>query len=466
MRRQSPMVPRVAILVVCLLLSACWKRETPADPAVADHETVKTPTNERPKHGEWQISSLTESEGQLLVELLIGSRQGVDTNTFFRVYDPERPGVIKCMLKTREVLGPEQSLAIMIGGLFDLNNPLSVGDPVRSVDDLGLYGSGQQVERTVTREIERIQTEAQAEQEQFDSLREQFQRRLRELMAEHDRDVVARQTKHEQAMQEMKSRHQRALEAKDLERRSDLAALRTTLMQDARSQVEQKGLNMQKRIRELSEERDTLQGQVDKLLREQQRLRDHITTLIQEQADKRQEFEDKLRAEIETRSILQARLAQIEKSLEPGDARPETILSASPDRNETILERLERITEERDQARAKVKLLSGRLDVLQTETNQLRKRLDIANTRLAVLESQDSDENSLRRQLAKSQVDLNQTKEFLDAANLTRLEAERQLYELVIRILRMSSSQPQQLDYLKASLRDLVASDERVEVEP
>ncbi|MFW5829943.1 MAG: hypothetical protein ACOCXA_06745 [Planctomycetota bacterium] len=444
------------------MLVAC-SRSAPDTPTVkADPErpkAVRTSTQST-------ISSLMESEGQVLAEIPAGSRQGVDGSTFFRVYDPEQPQVIKAMLKVREVLGPEQSVAVLIGGLFDLNNPLAAGDTVRMVDDLGLYGSGKQVEQAVQNEVDRLQTETDAERKAFDSLRQQFQERLRQLMAEHDRKLVEQQAAHEQAVQDLKEAHARRLEAKELERRSDLAALRTTLMQDARGQVSLKGREMQDSIRELSKERDALQSQVDQLLREQKGLREHISGMVQEQAEKRKVFEEELRAETETRAILEARLAKIENNLQAEETPPEAILSNSSQRNETILERLERISTERDQARTREALLSGQVDALQQENEQLSHRLEVTRNQVQDLTEQRSDEDSLRRELQQTQTRLTATREHLDAASLARLEAERQLYQLVLQVLQVEEGQPRQLEYLKANLRDGIAGKQPLAEEP
>ncbi|MFW5844992.1 MAG: hypothetical protein ACOCXJ_02070 [Planctomycetota bacterium] len=401
-----------------------------------------------------RVQGVTTVDGRTLLELPLGSADGISTASFFRVYDPEHPDVIKCMVKVQEVLGPDQSVGVLIGGLFDTARPVAVGDPVRPVEDLALLGGGYAVERRTRLTEQRLDEADAATRKRFDKLRTSYQERLQELIAERDAALVRQQARHERELQDLQAEHRRSLERKDLERRSDLTALRTSLLAEAEEQVQRARREQGERIAELEAERDRLQTQVGNLVQEQDRLHARIANLVSSEAELRRRHEVALRAEAETRAILEQRLARIESDLSAGE-QADTVLPNEPERSETVLERLERITAERDRAQRQVRLLDGRVEQIEQELQLREQRLSAAQQRLDQLERQQGAEQARQERLQQLETALVQAREHRDAASLARMEAERHYYELMLRVLRLPNEGQDQLRYLQQRLRDL-----------
>lgn len=403
------------------------------------------------------INSVTEHNGQTLIELPVGERENVSAGTFFRIYGPDRE-LIKGTVKVDEVLGPHRSLARLVGELLDRNQPLAVNDRAREIRDLGLLVRAAGVEKEARKEIEEQQEQREEEQDRFQSLREHYQRELKKLQDSHDSNIAILSQRHEREIQRLKKDHELALQRKDLERRADLAAMQASLKKDSQELLRSEQSKVDQKYRDMRQERNELDNQIQSLLKQQDNLKQRITALVDEIATTETAHQKSLRAEIESREVLEARIRQLENEIAGEESDTEIVLTNDANRGETILERLTRISEERSRALKANTIL--RTQMAEHERKLKQQEQSIANLKhdLSMLKGDNESKRVSLSNLQKLEKDLSQTKEALSAASLSKLETERALYDLAIRVMRLQENDDS-LKHLKQRLRQQYVSE-------
>ena len=112
---------------------------------------------------------------------------------------------------------------------------------------------------------------------------------------------------------------------------------------------------------------------------------------------------------------------------------------------ETILERLGRVAAERDRLYAQVEIQEREMITIKSQLDTVRKQRVNDESAQQLLQTQLDDTQAMLNQsqkeltIATKHIDqLKQTAENLDSIELARLNAERNLYDVLARILRMS----------------------------
>lgn len=397
------------------------------------------------------IATVAQSDGQLMVELPIGRRDRVTQGQLLRVYAADDPNQLKGTLQITDLYGDDRSLARMIG-LTDRSNPLQVGDRAHLINDLSDLATAGDVESAARDEQARIDQLDDAERAEFAALREQYQTELRRLRERHAAELERVRGEHQAEAASLAARHERELERRDQERLADLTALRATLADEARVALRSDRRDRDDQRRDLERERDRLRDQVASLTEAVQQAELRIAALVTETANARRVHEAEIRAEVETREVLEQRILTLRQRIEGTPISGDTVLSNDPERNETILERLERFERERNRAHAEAQDLRDELTTRIAVTDQLQQRLARAESQLNVI----SDSADRRAQLAQTISDLEAQRqrlsETVDGLQLERLRAERAYFDLAARILRMRTEDPLVLD-LKRRLK-------------
>ncbi|MFW5698381.1 MAG: hypothetical protein ACOCYN_00870 [Planctomycetota bacterium] len=406
------------------------------------------------------VLSVAERDGVQLVELPVGRSEDIALGDFFRVYGQSDAAPLKGMLQVTDILGDHRSLARMIG-LYDRNDPLAPDDEARLVRDLRTISQGAEVEQAARDEARQLEQEGAATQEEFAGLRASYQRRIEQLRQDFDERTAAIVRDHEQAVTALEQRHQRALERKDAERKSDLATLRATLMSEARTSLRQSQNAKEEEIRRLRGDLRKAQERAADLVREQQGLRERVERLVAQAATAKREFQAEIRAEAETRQVLERRIAQFEGRIDTELGSEQSVLPNDPDRDETILERLDRITRERDAARSRNAQLVTDLEHRQGLLEQGQERIATLEQKLGVLERSDSDRADLAGRLAEAESAIASLQRHTKALELLRLQTERACFDLARRILLLPVGQPAAIEDLQQRVRELFAAEGR-----
>ncbi len=416
------------------------------------HSSLKNMRADEPL--ESHITKLSTLNDKLFIELPIGSQDGVDEMTLLRVYTSDKTR-IKAEIKISEIVGEHSAIAHIIGGLFDLNDPLTVNDPVIEIRNLGIRHGGQEIERAIREEEKRIDRESETVQKRFLKLREHYERRLDEIVLKYDQEISTIQKDHTATVAELQKEHSKTLTRREAEHRADIALVKTTLGKDSRLQINEQQRAEEKRFITLTLERDKLESQTSQLLREQERLHKQIEKLTRKEIEMQRKQEEQLRAEVESREILEARLNQIEGHLSNNQHQVDNILTNDENRNETVLERLTRITTERDTALQHKKLLTGQLEQAHNNRTLTEERITSMQNTINELKSYQGSHLASQQSVTTLQQELDRTNEYLDSAKIGRLEAERQLYDLISRILKLQANDTDKLEYEKRRVIEL-----------
>ncbi len=453
MRSPGTMIPAARPLIAALLflLCACGG---------GDGTRVGTPPPLGRASVVTKVLSISERDGVHLVELPVGTAEDISVGDFFRVYGQSDAAPLKGMLQVTDIIADHRSLARMIG-LYDRSNPLAPDDEARLVRDLRTISQGAEVEQAARDEARRLEQEDAATREEFGKLRTSYQRRIEQLRQDFDARTAAIVRDHEQAIAALEQRHQRALERKDAERKSDLATLRATLMSEARTSLRQTQSAKEEEIRRLRGELRAAQERAADLVREQQNLRKRVERLVAQAAQAKRGFEAEIRAEAETRQVLERRIAQLEGRIDPDLGSAQSVLPNDPDRDETILERLDRITRERDAARSRNAQLVSDLEHRQNLLERGEQRIATLEQQLAVLERSDSDRADLAGRLAEAESAIASLRRHTKALELLRLQTERGYFDLARRILLLPVGKPAAIEDLQQRVRELFAAEGR-----
>ena len=400
------------------------------------------------------IATVSERAGEILAEVPLGSGDGVEPGTLLRVYRDIADGrTLKGMIQITEVLGEHRAIGRQIG-LSDRGAPLAAGDVARVADLAATLTDYQGDLAAGTKE--RTASE-HADDARFAKLRENYQRELALAQARLDQQLAGAQSAHDQSLIDLTARQQRELEAKDLERKGDLAALRATMSAEANAAVlndrEERGAKLQA----TTAENRRLSTEVDRLAGELSRCQLALTTAQKDLATRDESYRAAVRAEVETRQALQVRVADLERRLcGATGTSPVAVLSNDPKQGETVLERLTRLSNElagvRDENARLGRELAAKGDALATGAatavtlSERSARLEAAELRAA----------ELATQLAQAQAATAAVKAEVAASELTRLEAERSLYELAGRVLKLNGAAAE-VAALQDRLRQLLA---------
>lgn len=394
-----------------------------------------------------QIATISTIDEETIYAFDLPEHAEIRAGTFFRVLDPERDELSKGTLQVLEITPDDQALARLVGGLFDEERPIASGDPIREMALGGLI-SGEEAERRARAEIADEAQADERDERQFERLRQDYQRKLSAMRSEFNEEIERLQETHADSIALLERRHARALESKETERRADLAALKTRLDQDFAKRLQAADRKHAERERQLAAEKRQLQNRVDELLALQRKHNAQVERLLAEQAAAKREYQAALRAEAETREVLEARLQEVEGILSERDPSADEVLTNDPGRPETILERLGRVVAQRQRLENRAAIQQQRIEALEQEVTTLRAGRTRQEDRVALLQEQLSTTQSMLKEsqsaLAQSRQqidDLQNTAENLDAIELARLNAERNYFSLLARILRMDNDQ-------------------------
>lgn len=437
-------------LCIIILLMACA--------SCTDRSNISTLTGKHSKNPQASliittISSVSEHQGQTLVELPVGSRTGISSGSFFRVYSSDNDKLIKGTIKVDEVIDENRSLARLVGDLLDRNQPLAIDDQVKEIRDLGLLVRAAEVESLARNTIEEQAQADDAEQTQYENLRQNFQRELKNIKDLQRQDIELLQQRHQRALTRLREDNASQLKQKDLERMTDLAALQATLKRGEQKLLKSQNKSNSKKFKNIQNERNILDKQVQSLLIQQSTLQKRIQALVEEIAYTTSAHKKNMLAEIESREALEARIQSLERELAGEIVSEDIILSKDPNRNETILERLNRITQERDGSLTSGKLLRKHISELDRQIAKQHDTIQSLQKDVGSLTGNNHNQKLSLEHLQQLEKDLRASKEHLAAASLARLESERALYDLAIRIMRIPEKNSQGLEHLKDKLR-------------
>ncbi len=439
------LVPGLALLVGCTRSA-----EQPGAPLAPAIQATRIPA-------QGVVVTISTANNQILAELPLGSRQGLEPGSFLRVYAAGSAHLLKGMLQVTEVLGPERSVARQIT-LGDRQNPLVPGDQVREVLDLAGLADPAAIEQAARTAAVAGTQQDHLDQARFAILREQLQKELVLAKARYDRDLASVRTQYEAQLTAADAAHALDVQRREQELRTDLAALKTTFAEQVAAGVTTQRQISDARLTTVEIERDNLARQVPLLLTQVEEQNSRITALVGRLADKDREHAANLRAEVETRELLAAKLSELESRLAGKPTSSLNVLSADPRQGETVLERLTRLTNELAAEQDKAKGLEAALATTRGSLSRVSEANAALNKQVETLGGSDSKAAALAHQLATTTAKLTTAERQRAELELARLDAERQLYDLAARVLRLAGSTPETMA-LQARLRDVLSHD-------
>ncbi len=453
--RATPLLPAALAL---LALAGCQDEQartaTPANSA-SHPGRPPAPAERAPLHeSAADLVSVSEAEGRVLVELPIGSAQGVEVGAFFRIYDAADARRLKGMVQITEVIDAQRAVARQIA-LSDRASPFKPGDHAREISDLTKLADASAIESSARAEQGRLAQADGQEQQRFAALREQYQRELAVAESRHQAELQALRDQQAAQLKAADAQHAHELELKQLELRTDLATLKTTLSEQVAAGIKEDHQAGERRISGMSAEKAALQIQVDGLLKQQGELSLRIASLVKELGVHDRTHGEELRAEVETRELLAARIAELEARVSGKPIAPSVVLSAEPGRNETVLERLARMTKELGAEREHAKRLEANLAEVQEALSTAKQAGKSLEVKVNLLAPDAERAATLSADIERTRARLQEAERQRDALELQRLEAERSLYDLAARVLRLAGSSPETVA-LQARLRDVL----------
>jgi hypothetical protein len=441
-----------------LLLAGCQDEQARATaPATSPGHPGRTsaPSEHAPaRESAADLVSVSEAEGRVLVELPIGAAQGVEVGAFYRIYDAADARRLKGMVQITEVIDAQRAVARQIA-LSDRASPFKPGDHAREISDLAKLADASAIESSARAEQSRLAQADGQEQQHFAALREQYQRELAVAESRHQAEMQALRDHQAAQLKGADAQHAHELELKQLELRTDLATLKTTLSEQVAAGIAADHLASERRITSMSAEKAALQAQCDGLLKQQGELSVRIATLVKELAGHDRAHGEELRAEVETRELLAARIAELEARVSGKPFAPSVVLSAEPGRNETVLERLARITKELSAEREHAKRLEAAFTEAQEALAAAKQAGKSLEVKVNLLAPDAERAATLSADIERTRTRLQEAERQRDALELQRLEAERSLYDLAARVLRLAGTSPETVA-LQARLRDVL----------
>lgn len=447
-------------LCATLFMAACSRSVPGKDgdgPASADSANDAEPIRVRNLRS--AISTISESDGQTLIEIPLGLDHDITPGTLIRVFDPEQEGYLKGMLQVLSVPEPELSLARQIG-LLDRRNPLAVGDPVMVIDDVSELAVSGAVSQRVQEERQRQEGDDQARHEQFSDLRRNFQRELQSLESRYEAQLSELRSEHQETITQLEEQHARALQRRESEHRAELSAVREALADEAVQELRRDRDRRRDEVRRLAGENARLQTQIETLSQELEVALQRLAHAEQQRGRDRQAWQREMRAELETREILEQRIRELEVRLGLPGSRAPAVLVGDEGREETVLARLERISRVRNDLLAEVHDLREQLAVA---SGELEAGSEGSGARTLEVRSA-----HLQQEVERTQARLDALRERLSGLELLRLQAERNYYDLATQVLRLPGANPslkQLQDRLHRNLAEMVHSGREEEEE-
>ncbi|MHC5067951.1 MAG: hypothetical protein ACYTF0_05125 [Planctomycetota bacterium] len=427
--------PLLSLLVV---LAGCDQGRTYSGPSPAASKTSSDHRRPLVTH----IDSVATIDGQILIEIPAGHRHHLQDGDLLRVYGATAQAPLKGMLQIQDVIDDERSLCRQIG-LYDRNQPLAVDDEVRLVRSLSLAADSNRLEDDIERERNAAIRADNEDDKAFTGVRTHYRNQLDAIEQRH-RDIIARLDRaHDQTVIDLQASHQRELERQAASHQADIATVRATLHDEAQAQVRLQTRALEAANRELEVRNHQLEDRVASLIRDGKALQQRIIALHNDVDNLRQRHASELTAEVETREVLQQRLSELERRL-AGRAAPTSVsvLTADARRNETVLERLTRISSERDQALTHCDDLKADLALGQQQHKRDQARITELTAALSSAEQTHAEHAALIARLTAAEEQLQRHQTHATTSALHQLQAERSYYDLAARLLRLESDDP------------------------
>nr|MBA3937847.1 hypothetical protein [Planctomycetota bacterium] len=435
-----PRILPVAALAALAILPACMDRaegakpvptKTAVNPPAKPDPRVAAPAEQQaPMHREAEgaLVSVSETDKQVLVELPLGSADEIEPGTFLRVYDPADAHLLVGLIQITEVLGDHRAVARQMG-LSDNLRHLQPKDRAHEIRDLAQLIDGKAIADQARKTEADFNALDAADQQRYASLRTQYQQALAAAQTRFDAQLTATAAAGEKRLAESDAAHRHQLELELVKARTDLAALRTAMAEQVAAGISGDRKAQEERFAALTAERANLQAQVDSLLHKEQEIDAHAAAVIKEQAERDRVNQATVSAEVEARQVLQARLDELEARLAGHAVAPITVLANDPTRNETVLEKVNRLNRELNVERERAKRLEAALSESQAGLASAHQSVTALEQRIAELGPADARARQLDDDLGKARTALADSERQRAALELARLEAERSLYD-------------------------------------
>jgi DNA repair exonuclease SbcCD ATPase subunit len=411
-----------------------------------------TPDPATPRRG--SIATVTTTDNAILAELILAADSrghALEAGMFFRVL-ADGGKTFKGLVQVTEVISPTRCIARQVG-LTDRSRGLATDDRVAEVADLAALTAPDAVESAARNQQLRLDQLDGADRRLFEAVRANYQQALADTEARHKVALDELERKHREQLAAAETASRLAMERREAEARAAELATRAGLANAVETAIAEDRKAQAAKLETLVTERDQLRTQVDSLLVQQQQHATRIDALVQEQAERQRAQTAQLRAEVETREVLQARLDEVEAKLAGRPASTVTVLTADPQHPETVLERLARVTRELNAEREARRKLSADIDRFTATAGELRAENERLAARAVALAHADEKARELQEVVAESKRKLLAAEQSRDALELARLEAERRLFDLSARVLRLTDPAPATVA-LQARLRD------------
>ncbi len=390
-----------------------------------------------------RIATISRTDGQTLVELPVGSEQLIQDGTLMHVYASTERKVAKGMLQVMTILGHDRSYCRLIGGLYDRQNPLSVGDHVVEILDIASLDGAEAVEKQLNESRAAEESARDEDREAFANLRSHYQHNLEQLRSEHTAELKRRAAANDAELDALRRRHRQAIARLQAEHQVELTNLQITLAAESAKAIRQDRALRKKELERLTTGLAKAEADQEKLVARNHALKQRIEELLAADAKQQRTHATEIRAEVETREVLAAKLAAIRSRLSGADEGEDPVLTIDGKHRETILKRLERVVTERNELRETVTDLTGRIEKLQkapeaTDTDD--GRLELLRRTVGELEEAVAELETSQRGLA-----------------LLRLQSERAYYQLAQAVLRLPDVQPG-VRRIQAEVRERLAA--------
>lgn len=386
---------------------------------------------------------------QTQIELeLQGNARGhaLEAGMFFRVVT-DGGKTFKGLIQVTEVVSTTHCLARVVG-LTDRSRVMATGDQVSEVADLAALAAPEAMEGATRAQQLRLDQIDVADRRLFDAVRANYQQSLADLEARQASALAEKEARYQAQKLATEQDAAHTIARSDAEHQAAIVAIRSATTAAIEQALSQERKVNAERLAALTGERDQLHAQVDSLVALQKQSATRIESLISDNAERQRAHALQLRAEAETREVLQARLQEVEARQAGRPAPATTVLSAEPDRSETILGRLARVTSELEKERGDRLKLTAELEAL--------------SIKAAALRTESAQE--AQSQAAEAQKRMTAAEHARDALELSRLEVERRYYDLSARILRLTATSPEMVG-LQARLRESLTGQNQ-EVKP
>ncbi len=446
------LVPLLASLVACNATRETSQPNEATKPAPV--AAARTPAKAT-------ITTLSTTENQVLVELPIGTAVGLELGTFLRVYDAADGNVLKGMVQITEILGNNRSIARQIA-IGDRLNPLSPGDQVREVLDLAKLIDPKALEQAAKEAVASVDQQSAKENASHTLLREQYQIELTKAQARYDQQLADIRKQYEGQLTATDTVNALVLSRREQELRTDLAALKTTFSEQVAHAVTANRRDSEAKLTATVQENANLSKQIESLLVQQHNQNERIAGLVAEVSERDRTNTKQLRAEIEAREILTAQLSELESRLAGKPTTAIAVLSADPKQGESVLDRLTRLSAALTASEEHNKGLESALSTTKLSLSRAIDAQQMLIVKLAELNDSQTLATTTQNELATTQAKLKQVEQQRAELELARLNAERQLFDLAARVLRLAGSSPETMA-LQARLRDVLSTDAGLE---